>query len=247
MKSDDGVDEAPSQPQELTKDQIVAVKPKRQPRQASKQLTEQHDRAAAQPEDAQLGSDSVTNGIAARGRSSKRSAQGQYTRRDFLFMTATAAGAVGLGSFLLPLLNTMNPSADVVSAASLDVDLKTIAEGTTKVYLWRGKPIFIRHRSPQDISQAQATSLRKLIDPQTDAERFAKNPKWLVVVGVCTHLGCVPNERRLSNSTDGYGWVCGCHGSKYDGSGRVTQGPAPRNLEIPPYTFVNDGTVLRIG
>jgi ubiquinol-cytochrome c reductase iron-sulfur subunit len=170
------------------------------------------------------------------------------TRRDFLTLTAGAMGVVGLGSAIWPFVNSMNPAADVLALASLDVDLKDIPEGQSKTILWRGKPVFIRHRTATEIEVANQTSLKSLPDPQTDQERFSKNPQWLVVVGVCTHLGCVPNERKgMSHDPQEGGWLCACHGSKYDVSGRIVSGPAPKNLEVPPYQFVNDGNVLRVG
>jgi ubiquinol-cytochrome c reductase iron-sulfur subunit len=169
------------------------------------------------------------------------------TRRDFLTITAGAVGAVGVCSVILPLVNSMNPSADVLALASVDVDLKDIPEGHTKVIMWRGKPVFVRHRTQDEIKVASDVSLKSLPDPQTDEERFSKNAKWLVVIGVCTHLGCVPNERKsLAQGAEG-GWLCACHGSKYDVSGRIVSGPAPKNLEIPSYQFINNNSAIRIG
>ncbi|MDP3371384.1 MAG: ubiquinol-cytochrome c reductase iron-sulfur subunit [Candidatus Paracaedibacteraceae bacterium] len=170
------------------------------------------------------------------------------TRRDFLTLTASAVGAIGVGAVAIPFINSMNPAADILAQASIDVNLTEISPGTSKVVMWRGKPVFIRHRTPAEITAAQKASLRTLPDPQTDQERFSKNPAWLVVIGVCTHLGCVPNERRglQSDGIEG-GWLCACHGSVYDGSGRIVKGPAPKNLEVPPYQFINDNKVLKIG
>ena len=171
------------------------------------------------------------------------------TRRDFLTLTASAVGAVGVCAVAIPFINSMNPAADVLAQASIDVELGDIQPGTSKVVMWRGKPVFIRHRTAEEILHAQKVSLRDLPkDPQTDQERFSKNPTWLVVVGVCTHLGCVPNERRglQADGIEG-GWLCACHGSVYDGSGRIVRGPAPKNLEVPAYQFINDGKTLRIG
>lgn len=170
------------------------------------------------------------------------------TRRDFLTLTASAVGAVGVGAVAIPFINSMNPAADVLAQASIDVELGDIQPGSSKVVMWRGKPVFIRHRTQTEIDKLQKTPLRELPDPQTDLERFSKNPAWLVVVGVCTHLGCVPNERR-GMQTDGVdgGWLCACHGSVYDGSGRIVKGPAPKNLEVPSYQFMNGNKTLRIG
>jgi ubiquinol-cytochrome c reductase iron-sulfur subunit len=171
-----------------------------------------------------------------------------HTRRDFLALAATAAGAVGVGAVAIPFINSMNPAADVLADASIEVNLAEIAPGSSKVVMWRGKPVFIRHRTPKEIELAQKTALLSMPDPQTDQERFSKNPAWLVVIGVCTHLGCVPNERRglQTDGTEG-GWLCACHGSVYDVSGRIVKGPAPKNLEVPPYKFVSNDKVLRIG
>jgi ubiquinol-cytochrome c reductase iron-sulfur subunit len=112
--------------------------------------------------------------------------------------------------------------------------------------MWRGKPVFIRHRTLEEIKAAQDTPLSTLPDKQTDQDRFGKNPEWLVVIGICTHLGCVPTERKNMAPAEG-GWLCACHGSRYDTSGRIIEGPAPRNLDIPNYEFLNNNTVLKIG
>ncbi len=170
------------------------------------------------------------------------------TRRDFLTLTAGAMGTVGVGCCVFNLIRSMNPSADVLAQSSVEIDTASIQTGMTKVFMWRGKPVFIRKRTPQEIQEMQKISLKNLIDPQTDQERFSKNPEWLVVVGVCTHLGCVPNERReLSNAVSEQGWTCACHGSLYDNSGRVVRGPAPKNLEVPPYEFLKNGQIIKIG
>ncbi len=170
------------------------------------------------------------------------------TRRDFLTLTASAVGAVGVGAVAIPFINSMNPAADVLAQASIEVDLSDFEPGMTKVIKWRGKPLFIRHRTQAEIDTVQKTELRSLPDPQTDNERFKKDPTWLIVIGVCTHLGCTPNERRgiQSDGLNG-GWLCACHGSVYDASGRIVRGPAPKNLEVPPYTFLNNNKTLRIG
>jgi ubiquinol-cytochrome c reductase iron-sulfur subunit len=142
----------------------------------------------------------------------------------------------------------MNPAADVLALANLDVDLKDVAEGQTKTLLWRGKPVFVRHRTKAEIDAVDQTPLRSLKDPQTDKERFSKDQNWLIVVGVCTHLGCVPGEKKdMGPLIKEGGWLCACHGSRYDISGRIISGPAPKNLEVPPYEFVNNGKTLRIG
>lgn len=167
------------------------------------------------------------------------------SRRDFLFLTAGAAGAVGLCAAGLPFIKSMLPAQDVIAQGSAEIDLSTIPQGTTKTILWRGKPVFIRHRTDEEITSAKNQSLKALPHPQTDEERTGTSPKWLVVIGVCTHLGCIPSQRE-SMQADGGGWHCACHGSLYDTSGRIVSGPAPTNLEVPPYELI-DGTILKIG
>lgn len=169
------------------------------------------------------------------------------TRRDFLTLTAGAMGAVGVGVVALPFINSMNPAADIMALASIDVDIKNVQPGQSITAMWRGKPVFIRHRTEQEIKSAEAVSIKMLKDPQTDQERFQKDPKWLVVIGVCTHLGCVPNERKSMMAGEQGGWLCACHGSQYDNSGRIVSGPAPKNLEIPSYQLLNNNSVIRIG
>lgn len=169
------------------------------------------------------------------------------TRRDFLILASGAVGAVGVGSFAWPFIKSMNPAADVLALSAIDVDLKPISEGQAITVMWRGKPLFIRHRTPKEINDMNAVLPSVLRDPQTDRERFEKNQKWLVVVGVCTHLGCVPSGQKPSDNKGHFGgWFCPCHGSEYDLSGRIRQGPAPRNLDVPPYQFLND-TTIRVG
>jgi len=159
-------------------------------------------------------------------------------RRDFLFVatgTVAVAGAVLAG---WPLINSMNPDASVRSFSSVEVDLRPIAIGQRITIRWRGGPVFIDRRTPARIAQAQSDDNSPgLIDPATDASRV-KNPEWLIVIGVCTHLGCIPlGQSDQEPRSEFGGWFCACHGSKYDTSGRVRRGPAPRNLEVPPYTF----------
>ena len=169
------------------------------------------------------------------------------TRRDFLILATSAMGAVGTASFFYPFIRSMNPAHDVLAASTVEINLAPVAEGQAITVLWRGKPLFIRHRTKKEIQEAQAVSLTKLIDPQEDRERFKTHPQWLVVVGVCTHLGCVPLGQKSTDNRGEYGgWLCPCHGSEYDISGRVCRGPAPRNLEVPPYTFLSD-TIIRVG
>ncbi len=165
------------------------------------------------------------------------------TRRDFIYLATGAFAAVGGGLTAWPFIDTMNPSAAVQALATVDVDLTPIAVGQQVSVLWQGKPVFIRHRTAEDIKQANSVELDALPDPQDDAERHMPGkPEWLVMIGVCTHLGCVP----LSDAGDFDGWFCPCHGSHYDSSGRIRRGPAPRNLDVPDREFVSD-TMIRIG
>lgn len=143
---------------------------------------------------------------------------------------------------VLKFLLSMSASADVLALASLEVDLSKIEVGQTVTVKWRGKPVFIRRRTGAEIEKEQAVDVGALRDPQTDADRVKADPSWLVVVGVCTHLGCVP----ISNAGDYNGWFCPCHGSHYDASGRIRRGPAPYNLEVPEYSFISD-TKMMVG
>ena len=160
-------------------------------------------------------------------------------RRDFLFTASYALGAVGVGVSVWPLIDQMNPDASVKALATTEVDISKIEQGKTITVLWRGKPVFIRKRTKEEINEAQSVKLEELKDPQKDQERV-KKAEWLVMVGVCTHLGCVP----LGNKGDFNGWFCPCHGSHYDTSGRIRKGPAPTNLEIPRYEFVDNNTII---
>ena len=159
-------------------------------------------------------------------------------RRDFLFTASYALGAVGVGAAVWPLIDQMNPDASVKALATTEVDISTIGLGKTITVLWRGKPVFIRRRTQEEISKAQNVNLEELKDPQKDEDRVKKS-EWLIMTGVCTHLGCVP----LGDKGDFGGWFCPCHGSHYDTSGRIRKGPAPTNLEIPKYEFVDNNTI----
>lgn len=167
-------------------------------------------------------------------------------RREFLYLVATAVGGLGAAIAAWPLLDSLNPSADVQALSSIDVDLAPIAEGQRITVKWRGNPVFIDHRTPDEIAKAKSVNVAELRDPQSDEARV-KKPEWLIVVGVCTHLGCVPlGQAPNSDRGDWGGWFCPCHGSYYDTSGRVRRGPAPQNLVVPPYAFLSD-TQVRIG
>lgn len=168
-------------------------------------------------------------------------------RRDFLYLTTGAVGVVGAACATWPFINSMNPAADTLALSTVDVELSAIKEGQAVTVMWQGKPVFIRHRTKQEIEEVRKVTLTKLVDPQPDEERFKEKPQWLVVVGVCTHLGCVPTGQKPTDAKGEFGgWLCPCHGSHYDSSGRVRKGPAPRNLEVPPYSFISD-TTLRLG
>jgi ubiquinol-cytochrome c reductase iron-sulfur subunit len=176
----------------------------------------------------------------------QQSAEDGETRRDFLYLLTGAATVVGAGAMAWPLVDTMNPSADVLALASTEVDLSSVEEGMSITVKWRGKPVFIRHRTAAEIEEAGAVDLGELRHPETDAER-AEKPEWLIMVGVCTHLGCVPLGQKPNEESGEYGgWFCPCHGSHYDSSGRIRKGPAPLNLEVPEHAFLDDTTV-RIG
>lgn len=163
------------------------------------------------------------------------------TRRDFLYIATGSFAAVGAASLAWPFIDQMNPDASVKALASIEVDISAIEAGQSITVKWRGNPVFIRHRTEKEIKDAEAVPLADLPDPQPDSERV-KKPEWLIQVGVCTHLGCVP----LGQAGDFNGWFCPCHGSHYDTSGRIRKGPAPTNLPIPDYEFVEE-TKVKIG
>ncbi len=168
------------------------------------------------------------------------------SRRDFLYLTAAAMGLAGTAAVAWPIIDSMNPAADVRALASTEVDLSPIEEGMAITVLWRGNPVFIRHRTAAEIEIARSVALDDLPDPETDEARV-KKPQWLIMVGVCTHLGCIPKGQRVGEAKGEYdGWFCPCHGSHYDTSGRIRKGPAPRNLDVPPYEFLDD-TTIQIG
>ena len=164
--------------------------------------------------------------------------QKKSKRRDFIFTASYALGAVGVGASVWPLIDQMNPDASERALASTEVDISGIERGQSITVLWRGKPVFIKRRTEEEIQKARKVDLKELPDPEKDEDR-AKNPEWLVMLGMCTHLGCVP----LGNKGEYDGWFCPCHGSHYDTSGRIRKGPAPTNLEIPKYEFISDSTI----
>ncbi|MCB2010836.1 MAG: ubiquinol-cytochrome c reductase iron-sulfur subunit [Geminicoccaceae bacterium] len=168
------------------------------------------------------------------------------TRRDFLELVAWSSAAVGAGCLALPLIDSMNPSADVLALSSTEVDISGIDEGMAITVTWRGSPVFVRHRTGAEIEEAEGVDMGALRDPQTDESRVI-DPKWLVVSGVCTHLGCVPVGNKPSENRGEFGgWFCPCHGSQFDTSGRIRKGPAPTNLPVPEYAFTSE-TSIKIG
>ncbi|MEN8722795.1 MAG: ubiquinol-cytochrome c reductase iron-sulfur subunit [Alphaproteobacteria bacterium] len=163
------------------------------------------------------------------------------TRRDILYVGTAAFAAVGGGAAVWPLVDQMNPDASTLALASTEVNLSAITEGQSVTIMWRGTPVFVRHRTAAEIEEARAVPMGDLPDPQADDERVQK-PEWLIMRAICTHLGCVP----LGEQGDFNGWFCPCHGSHYDTAGRIRKGPAPKNLEVPPYEFLSD-SVIKIG
>ena len=159
-------------------------------------------------------------------------------RREFIFTATYAVGAVGVGAAIWPLIDQMNPDASVKALASTEVDISNVEKGQSITVLWRGKPVFIRRRTDEEIAKARDVNVDELKHPEKDEDR-AKDPEWLVMLGVCTHLGCVP----LGDKGEYGGWFCPCHGSHYDTSGRISKGPAPTNMEVPKYEFVNINTI----
>lgn len=166
------------------------------------------------------------------------------TRRDFLYVATTAVAGIGAAATTWPLISQMNPDASTTAAAApIEVDLAPVAEGQIIRVFWRSKPVFVRHRTAREIAQARAVDPQTLPDPQADADRVKSgHEQWLIVIGICTHLGCIP----LGHEGQYDGWFCPCHGSVYDTAGRVRRGPAPANLYLPPYQFLSE-TRIRIG
>ena len=165
----------------------------------------------------------------------------EHSRRDFLYIATGAVAAVGAAATLVPLVSQMNPDASTIAAgAPIEVDLTPIASGQDIKVFWRGKPIYIMNRTKKQIEEARAVQVSSLPDPQTDQSRVKEgHDQWLVVIGICTHLGCIP----IAHEGNYDGFFCPCHGSQYDSSGRIRQGPAPANLAVPPYQFVSDSKI----
>ena len=173
---------------------------------------------------------------------------GGETRRDFIILLGNAMAVVGAAAFTWPLINSLSPAADTKAASTTEVDLAPIKEGQAVTVKWRGSPVFIRYRTKDEIARAVKDDKASMPDPQPDEARHQDGkPQWLIMVGVCTHLGCIPLGQKPADPHGDYGgWFCPCHGSHYDTAGRIRRGPAPQNLQIPDYEFTGD-TVVRIG
>ncbi len=178
---------------------------------------------------------------------SNTSAPKEIERRDFLVISGEIFAAIGAAALMWPFIDSLNPSANIRALASVEVDLAPIKVAQRITVMWQGRPVFIVRRTAKEIADARSDDQNpNLIDPQKDVERV-QQPEWLIVIGVCTHLGCIPQGQKLSDPHGKYGgWFCACHGSIYDTSGRVRRGPAPKNLIVPPYQFMENGMV-RIG
>lgn len=164
------------------------------------------------------------------------------TRRDFIYVAAGAVGAVGTAAAVWPLINQLNPDASVLALSSVDFDLAGLTEGQSVTVKWRGQPVFVTYRSQKQIDEAKAVPLSELRDPQTDEQRTKSgHEKYLIQIGICTHLGCIPNG---PDQGEFGGWFCPCHGSQYDTAGRIRKGPAPENMAVPVFKFVSDTKIL---
>ncbi|WP_417310032.1 ubiquinol-cytochrome c reductase iron-sulfur subunit [Devosia sp.] len=164
-------------------------------------------------------------------------------RRDFLYIAAGAVGAVGVAGAVWPLINQMNPDASVLALSSIEFDVSSIDVGQSVTIKWRGMPVFVRHRTPEEITEAEDVPMSDLKDPEPDSARVKEgHAEWLVMIANCTHLGCIP----VGESGEFGGWLCPCHGSQFDTSGRIRKGPAPTNLVVPEYEFLSD-TLVKIG
>ena len=165
-------------------------------------------------------------------------------RRDFLYLSSITIGGVGVAVFMWPFLKSMNPAEDTLALGSTEVDLSDISIGQSITVKWRGRPVFIRRRTQEEIVEANSVDVASLRDPMEDKDRVQQE-EWLVLEGVCTHLGCVPLGQKMTDTKGEYnGWFCPCHGSHYDTSGRVRKGPAPDNLPVPPYKFISDTKII---
>ena len=165
-------------------------------------------------------------------------------RRDFLYLSSITIGGVGVAVFMWPFLKSMNPAEDTLALGSTEVDLSNISIGQSITVKWRGRPVFIRRRTQEEIVEANSVDVASLRDPMEDKDRVQQE-EWLVLEGVCTHLGCVPLGQKMTDTKGEYnGWFCPCHGSHYDTSGRVRKGPAPDNLPVPPYKFISDTKII---
>ncbi|NVJ92638.1 MAG: ubiquinol-cytochrome c reductase iron-sulfur subunit [Methylocystaceae bacterium] len=165
------------------------------------------------------------------------------SRRDFLLLATSAVGVAGTAAAIWPFVDSMNPSADVLALSTTEVDISQIEEGQSVTVVWRGKPVFVRHRTAEEIELAEKDNTADLRDVQKDEDRVQK-PEWLILIGICTHLGCIPLGQKPGDPRGDFGgWFCPCHGSHYDTSGRIRKGPAPRNLAVPPYEFLDDENV----
>ena len=165
-------------------------------------------------------------------------------RRDFLYLSSITVGGVGVAAFMWPFLKSMNPAEDTLALGTTEVDLSNISIGQSITVKWRGRPVFIRRRTQEEITEANSVEVASLRDPMEDKDRVQQE-EWLVLEGICTHLGCVPLGQKMSDTKGEYnGWFCPCHGSHYDTSGRVRKGPAPDNLPIPPYKFISDTKII---
>ena len=170
----------------------------------------------------------------------------EQTRRDFLLVSTATVGVVGTALTIWPFINSLNPAADTLALATTEVDLTAVKVGQSITVVWQGKPVFIRHRTAKEIEEAKDVELSSLPDPEKDSARVEK-PEWLIVIGICTHLGCIPLGQKPGDPRGEFGgWFCPCHGSQYDTSGRIRKGPAPRNLVVPKYAFLTP-TKIKIG
>lgn len=172
-------------------------------------------------------------------------AHGGVKRRDFLYVATGMVAASGAAVVVWPMVNQMNPSADVSALASIEADISKVAPGSAIKLSWRGKPVFVRHLTPEEITGVEKVAVGELRDPQTLAQRTkAGKQQWMITMGVCTHLGCIPLGAGQGENRGPFGgYFCPCHGSAYDAAGRIRKGPAPRNLEVPEYAFKSDTTV----